>query len=114
MPSSPLTPLSFQILLSLVRAPAHGYGILKTIDERTAGVEAPSTGALYLALQRLEREGLITPAADPPEGADGRRRYWALTPDGRAAALEEVERMTALLADEAVSALRRGTGSAHA
>lgn len=114
MSSTPLTPLSFQILLSLVRAPAHGYGILKEIDERSAGVEAPSTGALYLALQRLEREGLIGPAADPPEGADQRRRYWALTPSGRRAALDEVDRMAALLEDDAVSALRRAEGSARA
>ena len=114
MSSTPLTPLSFQILLSLVRAPAHGYGILKEIDERSAGIEAPSTGALYLALQRLEREGLIGPAGDPPEGADRRRRYWALTPTGREAALAEVERMATLLEDDAVSALRRAGGSARA
>lgn len=114
MSSPPLTPLSFQILLSLVRAPAHGYGMLKEIDERTSGFEAPSTGALYLALQRLEREGLIAPAADPPEGADRRRRYWALTAAGRGAALAEVDRMATLLEDDAVSALRRGARSARA
>jgi DNA-binding PadR family transcriptional regulator len=106
--------LSFQILLSLVRAPAHGYGILKEIEKRTSGADVPSTGALYLALQRLEREGQIAPAADPPTGADGRRRYWALTPAGRDAALGEVDRMTTLLDDHAVLALRRSSGSARA
>lgn len=108
MAPSPLTPLSFHILLSLVRGASHGYGMLKEIEARTDGREAPSTGALYLALQRLEREGLIGPAPDPPADADGRRRYWALTRAGRDAARLEVERMASLLDDEAVRALRGG------
>ena len=107
-PPNPLTPLSFHILLSLVDAPAHGYGVLKVIEERTDGAEAPSTGALYLALQRLEREGLIEPATDPPPDADARRRYWALTESGRRAARAEVQRMASLLDDAAVRALRAG------
>lgn len=114
MSSTPLTPLSLQILLSLVATPSHGYGILKDIAERTSESEAPSTGALYLALQRLEREGHIAPVPHPPEGADRRRRYWALTPAGREAALGEVERMTMLLDDAAVAALLAGKGSARA
>lgn len=110
MSSTPLTPLSFHILLSLVRGSSHGYGILKEIEARTDGAEAPSTGALYLALQRLEREGLIRPDADPPADADGRRRYWSLTGPGREAARAEVERMAALLGDDAVRVLRSGGG----
>ncbi len=106
MTPSPLTPLSLQILVSLVSEPLHGYGILKSIEERTQGAETPSTGALYLALQRLEREGHIAPAEPPPPDADGRRRYWALTSQGRAAARAEVERMAALLREPAVQALR--------
>ncbi|MEQ9569505.1 MAG: helix-turn-helix transcriptional regulator, partial [Longimicrobiales bacterium] len=78
---------------------------------RTDGGEAPSTGALYLALQRLEREGLIRPDPAPPADADGRRRYWALTQAGREAARSEVERMAALLDDAAVQALRSGSGA---
>lgn len=110
MAAAPLTPLSFHILVSLVDGSSHGYGILKAIDDRTGGSDVPSTGALYLALQRLQREGFIEPDADPPADADARRRYWALTPDGRAAARHEVERMTALLDDDAVRRLRSGAG----
>ena len=112
MSTSPLTPLSLHILLSLVRGASHGYGILKEIEDRSGGDQAPSTGALYLALQRLEREGLIEPAPDPPGDADARRRYWALTGAGRAAARTEADRMAALLDDEAVRALRDGRGAA--
>lgn len=103
-----LTPLSLHILLSLVDGALHGYGILKAIEERPGGVDTPSTGALYLALQRLEREGMIEPGEAPESETDARRRYWQLTAGGRAAAREEVDRMTALLRDRAVHALRTG------
>lgn len=108
MSETPLTPLSLHILLSLVEGASHGYGILKDIEARTGGQEVPSTGALYLALQRLEREGHIAPAARPPEDTDARRRYWALTPAGRSAARAEVDRLESLLRAPAVRALRVG------
>jgi DNA-binding PadR family transcriptional regulator len=114
MTQSPLTPLSLQILVSLVSGPLHGYGMLKSIEERTRGAETPSTGALYLALQRLEREGHIAPAPATELDADGRRRYWALTPEGRVAARDEVERMASLLDDAAVRELRAGGRSVGA
>ncbi len=101
-----LTPLSLHILLSLVDAPLHGYGILKAIEERSDGEETPSTGALYLALQRLEREELIEPGEAPASETDARRRYWKLSRSGREAARDEVERMAALLRDRSVHALR--------
>ncbi|MEX2471801.1 MAG: helix-turn-helix transcriptional regulator [Gemmatimonadota bacterium] len=106
MTSSPLTPLSLHILLSLVDAPLHGYGILKVIEGRTDGEETPSTGALYLALQRLEREGHIQPGDAPESETDARRRYWALTPDGRDAARAEVERLAALVGHPSARLLR--------
>ena len=109
--SQPLTPLSLQILLSLGTTPLHGYGILKAIDERTDGNETPSTGALYLALQRLEEEGRIRPCADPPTDADARRKYWEITPEGLRAVRGELDRMEALLNDRGVEAVRAGGGS---
>ena len=65
--TSPPTPLTYQILLALADADRHGYGIIKEIEERAAAA-APSTGALYLALQRMEGNGLIAdaPAPAPP------------------------------------------------
>jgi DNA-binding PadR family transcriptional regulator len=106
MPSSPLTPLSLHILLSLVEEPLHGYGILKAIEDRTDGAETPSTGALYLALQRLEREGHIEPGDTPAHETDARRRYWVLTPEGREAARDEVERLAAVVGHPAARMLR--------
>jgi DNA-binding PadR family transcriptional regulator len=114
VPAQPLTPLSFQILLSLVGQPLHGYGMLKAIEVRMGPMEVPSTGALYLALQRLEKEGLIEPTRERPLGADGRRKYWMLTTAGRESARMEADRMEALLKDVAVRALRQGTDGAGA
>ena len=94
-----VTPLTFDILLALADAPRHGYAIIKEIEARAGTGAGPSTGALYLALQRMEAEGLIQEA--PEQGAvsvDKRRRYWAITPVGRAAAETESERLATLVA----------------
>jgi len=59
--------------------PWNGYQIIQEIGERTQGVWRPSAGSVYPALQQLEDEGLITPAA-----GEDRRRNYTLTDDGRA------------------------------
>ena len=92
-----LTHLTFQILVALAAGDRHGYGIIKEIEARAGAGAAPTTGALYLALQRMEADGLIQPARRPPPGADARRHYYALTSAGRAAAEAESLRLSALL-----------------
>jgi len=94
-----LTPLSYSILLALADEPRHGYGIIKDIETREGAAAAPTTGALYLALQRLESEGLIEEAPRTRERAktDARRRYYRLTPAGRRAAQVETRRLAVLL-----------------
>ena len=59
--------------------PWNGYQIIQEIGERTQGVWRPSAGSVYPALQQLEDEGLITPAA-----GEDRKRNYTLTDDGRA------------------------------
>lgn len=92
-----ITPLTYQILLALADADRHGYGIIREIEDRLGAGSAPSTGALYLAVQRMEREGLIV-ETDAEEEGDARRRYYALTKSGRAVAEEESRRLAALVA----------------
>ena len=93
-----LTPMSYQILLALAGEELHGYGILKDIEERSGVGAVPSTGALYLALQRLEDEGLIEAApARRGAGEDARRRYYRWTAAGREAAVEETARLARLV-----------------
>jgi PadR family transcriptional regulator, regulatory protein PadR len=93
-----MTPLTYQILLALADASRHGYGIIKELEARLGAEAVPSTGALYLALQRMESEGLVTAArARQQAGADARRRYYRLTRSGRAAAVAESARLLALV-----------------
>ena len=96
--TTPPTPLTYQILLALADADRHGYGIIKEIEERAAAA-APSTGALYLALQRMEGNGLIADAPAPAdeESDDSRRRYYRITPHGRSVAEEESRRLSDLV-----------------
>jgi len=93
-----LTPLTFDILLTLVDEARHGYGIIREIEARSGSESAPSTGALYLALQRLEGEGLIEEdRGRRPAGEDRRRRYYRVTRRGREAAVEEAARLAGLV-----------------
>ena len=88
--------LAFHILLALGEGPSHGYAIGKDVDTRSGGRLDPTTGALYQALRRLTDDGLIAPVV-APEDADSRRKYFALTRDGRRAAAKEAERLDALV-----------------
>jgi DNA-binding PadR family transcriptional regulator len=84
-PPVDLTPIGFEVLLSLAGASRHGYGIKLDIEERTAGELSLGSGTLYQAIQRLEREGLIAESADSDARSDARRgRTYRLEPLGRA------------------------------
>jgi DNA-binding PadR family transcriptional regulator len=92
-----ITPLTYHILMALADQERHGYGIIKEIEARLGPGAAPSTGALYLALQRMDQDGLIDDA--PARGADDdpRRRYYRLTRTGRAVAVQESARLAELV-----------------
>lgn len=91
-----LTPLTYEILLVLAGEPGHGYGTLKEIELH--GGPVPSTGALYMALHRMVGDGLLEEVPAPADAEDPRRRYYRVTPKGRAAAEEESRRLEGLLA----------------
>src|SRR5215213_1442951 len=91
-----ISDLAFHILLALGNGRSHGYAIGKDVDEQSSGRLDPTTGALYQALRRLADEGLIEPA-DGPGDTDERRKYSALTRDGRRAAAAEALRLDTLV-----------------
>jgi DNA-binding PadR family transcriptional regulator len=95
----PLSPHQFQILLALTDAERHGYGIILEIAERTRGAMRLGTGTLYTALARLAENGLVADSARRPSPADDddRRRYYRLTPLGRAVLRAEAARLEALV-----------------
>ena len=98
MTTEPPTHISFHILVALAGGDLHGYGLLKEIEERSGGRVSPSTGAMYLALQRMEEDGLVEPSPDRPRpGEDSRRKYYRLTAAGRVRAGEEARRLADLV-----------------
>jgi len=102
----PLTPLSMAILLALAGGDRHGYTLMQEIEEQTDGALRPGTGSLYAGLQRLMADGLIR-ETEGEAGADRRRRYYAITDEGRAVARDEAQRMRRVLS----VAARSGIGS---
>jgi DNA-binding PadR family transcriptional regulator len=66
----------------LAEEPRNGYQLMQEIEQRSEGVWRPSPGSVYPALQQLEDEGLVRPAAD------GRKLY-ELTDEGRAHVAEK-------------------------
>src|SRR5688500_12954261 len=65
-------------LLSLLKdAPAHGYELMKRLEERSGGMYRASAGTVYPVLQQLEDEGLVR-----SEEVEGKKTYH-LTDAGR-------------------------------
>ena len=95
----PLTPQQFHILLSLAGAHLHGYAIIRDIEQRTSGALRLGTGTLYTALARLESLALVDESARraPAAEDDHRRRYYRITPLGRAVLTAETERLESLV-----------------
>ncbi len=92
-----LSELEFHVLLALGEGALHGYAIGKDVEARSAGRLDPATGSLYQALRRLNAGGLIEPVASPDRAADARRKYFALTAEGRRVAADEAARLASLV-----------------
>jgi transcriptional regulator len=75
--------LDLLILRVLAHGPLHGYGIATRIRESSGGALVVEDAALYQALHRLDRQGLVDAEWAPSEN-NRRARYYALTDDGRA------------------------------
>lgn len=70
------------VLGTLASGAMHGYGIATLVHERTAGDLTIEDAALYQALHRLDRQGLVD-AEWRPSDNNRRARYYTLTPAGR-------------------------------
>lgn len=73
------------LLALLAERPMHGYEMIAQLEERTDGLWRPSPGSVYPTLQLLEDEGLVRAEAD------GERRRYSLTEEGRAEAARVLE-----------------------
>jgi transcriptional regulator len=81
--------LDLLILKTLGWGPMHGYGVSRWIHERTDSVLLVEDAALYQALHRLDRKGLIESEWGLSEN-NRRARFYALTTAGRAQLQQEL------------------------
>ena len=81
--------LDVLVLKTLSWGPMHGYAVSRWIRQASGDELAVEEGALYPALRRLERKGLL--AAEWGETETGREaRFYELTSEGREALRSEV------------------------
>jgi DNA-binding PadR family transcriptional regulator len=65
------------LLAALLSGPAHGYELMRKLEEKSDGRWRPSAGSVYPSLQLLEEQGLVRSSE-----TDGRKVY-EITPEGR-------------------------------
>ena len=95
MPARPQTDalrgsLDLLVLKTLSLEPMHGWGISQRVQQISEGVLEVNQGSLYPALQRLEKEGLITSEWGTTEN-NRRARFYQITGAGRRALGQELE-----------------------
>jgi PadR family transcriptional regulator PadR len=82
--------LDLLILKTLSLSAMHGWGISQRVQQMSDGEFAMNQGSLYPALQRLEKDGLITSAWGVTDN-NRQARYYRITAAGRRALGREVE-----------------------
>ncbi len=88
--------LDLLILRAVSLGRLHGYGVLLRVMQITRNELQIEQGALYPALYRLERQGLL--AAEWGTSDNNRRaKFYQLTPDGRRRLQEESDMWRAMV-----------------
>lgn len=106
----PLPEATFHILVALADDDRHGYAVMQDVAARTGGALKLSAGTLYRSIQRMLEQGLISEVSSrpAPEMDDERRRYYRITPFGRAVAKAEARRLAQMLKLARASGLAPG------
>lgn len=74
--------LDMLVLKTLALEPMHGYGITVRLEQMSNGTFRVNAGSLFVAVQRLQRAGLIR--SEWKATANSRRaKYYTLTQQGR-------------------------------
>jgi len=92
--------LELLILKALSLGELHGYGVLLRLQQLTGGGFAIEQGALYPALYRLERQGLVDTEWGTSDN-NRRAKFYRLTPAGRSRLRDEKKdwiRLTGIMA----------------
>jgi PadR family transcriptional regulator, regulatory protein PadR len=75
--------LELLLLSILADGPAHGYGVIETLRQRSSGTFDLPEGTIYPALHRLEKQNLLQ--SDWTEVSGRRKRIYKLTSKGKQA-----------------------------
>jgi DNA-binding PadR family transcriptional regulator len=70
--------LRLVLLQSIATQPAHGYELIKAIEEKTGGAYSPSPGVVYPTLTLLEELGYIS-----VDASEGSRKLYTITDAGK-------------------------------
>lgn len=95
----PLRPPVFHILLALSTRCLHGLGIADEVESTSGGALVLGPGTLYRSLAEMSAYRLVEPVDTPPEGADTRRKYYRITPEGERLVRAEAERLAVVVAE---------------
>jgi transcriptional regulator len=82
--------LDLLILKAVSLGQLHGYGVLLRVQQMTQGGLSVEQGALYPALYRLERQGLLETEWGTSEN-NRRAKYYRLTAAGRKRLREQTD-----------------------
>jgi DNA-binding PadR family transcriptional regulator len=97
----PLSPVDLQILLVLTAGDLHGYGLMKAVEEQSAGRVRLEVGSLYRVIKRLLGNGLIEESDEAPPQAETAspsrgpkpRRFYKVSELGREVTAAEASRL---------------------
>ena len=84
-PRRPLKTAVFHILLTVCAGPRHGLGIADEVETITDGAIQIGPATLYRSLKQMTAAGLLRECRAPEGDADPRRRFYAITSQGRGA-----------------------------
>jgi transcriptional regulator len=101
--------LDLLILKAVSLGELHGYGVLLRIQQMTSGALAVEQGALYPALYRLVRQGLLEAEWGTSDN-NRRAKFYRLTPAGRRRLRSEEKDWNRIVSVMA-AALRRRTAT---
>lgn len=95
-----LTTAALHILVAVGPAERHGYAIMTEVERMTSGAVRLAAGTLYTTIKRLLAAGLLEETGERPDPAldDQRRRYYQVTPTGKAVVAAELRRLEGLVA----------------
>jgi PadR family transcriptional regulator PadR len=96
-----LTDFELMILLAIWRAGEDAYGVRIAEEIEQTGGRSVVMGAVYAALERLERNGLVSSfVGDPtPERGGRAKRFFQVTPRGLRAVRQTQDALVALWTD---------------